>query len=64
VRDRCDRLVSIPLHGRVRSLNASVAAALLLYEVARNRPRAGARPAVDSGERADPLGRVSPAPQP
>jgi len=64
VRDRCDRLVSIPLHGRVRSLNVSVAAALLLYEVARNRPRAGARPAVDSGERADPLGRVSPAPQP
>jgi 23S rRNA (guanosine2251-2'-O)-methyltransferase len=35
VRERCDRLVSIPLRGQVRSLNVSVAAALLLYEVAR-----------------------------
>lgn len=41
VRERCDRLVRIPLRGQVRSLNVSVAAALLLYEVAR---RAG-RPA-------------------
>ncbi len=39
VRDRCDRLVRIPLHGRVQSLNVSVAAALLLYEVARHRAR-------------------------
>lgn len=37
VRDRCDRVVRIPLRGRVGSLNVSVAAALLLYEVARNR---------------------------
>ncbi|HLY22460.1 MAG TPA: 23S rRNA (guanosine(2251)-2'-O)-methyltransferase RlmB [bacterium] len=35
VRERCDRLVRIPLRGQVRSLNVSVAAALLLYEVAR-----------------------------
>jgi 23S rRNA (guanosine2251-2'-O)-methyltransferase len=36
VRERCDRLVRIPLRGRVASLNVSVAAALLLYEVARH----------------------------
>jgi len=35
VRERCDRVVRIPLRGRVASLNVSVAAALLLYEVAR-----------------------------
>ena len=32
VRRSCDVLVSIPLEGRVSSLNVSVAAALLLYE--------------------------------
>jgi 23S rRNA (guanosine2251-2'-O)-methyltransferase len=37
VRETCDRVVRIPLWGRVRSLNVSVAAALLLYEVARQR---------------------------
>ncbi len=37
VRERCDRVVRIPLYGRVESLNVSVAAALLLYEVARHR---------------------------
>jgi 23S rRNA (guanosine2251-2'-O)-methyltransferase len=35
VRERCDRVVRIPLRGQVASLNVSVAAALLLYEVAR-----------------------------
>ena len=39
VRERCDRLVRIPLRGQVRSLNVSVAAALLLYEVARRAGR-------------------------
>jgi tRNA(Leu) C34 or U34 (ribose-2'-O)-methylase TrmL len=37
VRERCDRVVRIPLRGRVASLNVSVASALLLYEVARRR---------------------------
>ncbi len=37
VRERCDRVVRIPLWGRVESLNVSVAAALLLYEVAHRR---------------------------
>jgi 23S rRNA (guanosine2251-2'-O)-methyltransferase len=36
VRERCDRVVRIPLRGRVASLNVSVAAGLLLYEVARH----------------------------
>jgi 23S rRNA (guanosine2251-2'-O)-methyltransferase len=35
VRERCDRVVRIPLRGRVQSLNVSVAAALLLFEVAK-----------------------------
>jgi 23S rRNA (guanosine2251-2'-O)-methyltransferase len=35
VRERCDRLVRIPMHGRTGSLNASVAAAILLFEVRR-----------------------------
>ena len=37
VRRTCDASVSIPLGGRVESLNVSVAAALLLYEARRQR---------------------------
>ena len=37
VRRACDGAVSIPLAGRVESLNVSVAAALLLYEARRQR---------------------------
>ena len=37
VRRACDGLVSIPLAGRVESLNVSVAAAVLLYEARRRR---------------------------
>jgi len=37
VKRRCDALVAIPLRGRVASLNASVAAALCLYEAVRQR---------------------------
>ena len=37
VRRTCDALVSIPLRGRVDSLNVSVAAGVLLYEAARQR---------------------------
>jgi 23S rRNA (guanosine2251-2'-O)-methyltransferase len=37
VAEKCDLLVSIPLHGRISSLNASVAAGILLFEVCRQR---------------------------
>ena len=37
VRERCDRLVRIPMYGRVDSLNVSVAAGVVLYEVVRQR---------------------------
>ncbi len=37
VRRTCDAIVSIPLAGRVSSLNVSVAAAVLLYEARRQR---------------------------
>jgi 23S rRNA (guanosine2251-2'-O)-methyltransferase len=36
-RRHCDILVSIPMGGRVQSLNASVAGSLLMYEMARQR---------------------------
>ncbi len=35
VKENCDLLLRIPLRGRVNSLNASVAAALLIYEILR-----------------------------
>ena len=37
VKETCDVLVQIPMFGHVNSLNASVAAALLMYEVVRQR---------------------------
>ncbi len=39
VREKCDFLVTIPLYGKVESLNASVAGALLMYEVVRQRKK-------------------------
>ena len=35
VRRRCHRLLRIPMHGRTSSLNASVAAAVALFEIRR-----------------------------
>ncbi len=35
VRERCDVLVRLPMHGRLGSLNVSVAGGILLYEVVR-----------------------------
>ena len=43
VRERCDRLVSIPMHGAVGSLNVSVAAGVVLFEAARQRKGKGKR---------------------
>jgi 23S rRNA (guanosine2251-2'-O)-methyltransferase len=37
VRDRCDRLACIPMHGHVGSLNVSVAAGVTLFEAVRQR---------------------------
>jgi 23S rRNA (guanosine2251-2'-O)-methyltransferase len=37
VRERCDVLVSIPLHGHIESLNVSVAAGVILFEALRQR---------------------------
>jgi 23S rRNA (guanosine2251-2'-O)-methyltransferase len=37
VRERCDRVVSIPMGGHVASLNVSVAAGIALFEVVRQR---------------------------
>ncbi len=39
VKKRCDYLVSIPMRGRITSLNASIAAALVMYEAFRQRCR-------------------------
>lgn len=46
VAEHCDMLVSLPMLGRINSLNASVAAGVLMYEVTRQ--RAGVQ-AVDAG---------------
>lgn len=37
IRDKCDYLVNLPMPGNVPSLNASVAAGVLIYEVLRQR---------------------------
>ncbi len=37
VREKCDTIVSLPLKGRINSLNASVAAGILMYKIAENR---------------------------
>lgn len=37
VREKCDFIAQIPMHGEINSLNASVAAAVLMYEAVRQR---------------------------
>jgi len=37
VKERCDALLSLPMRGKVGSLNASVAAGILMYEMAKYR---------------------------
>lgn len=43
VREKCDFLVKIPIFGKTASLNASVAGALVMYEVVRGRASSPAR---------------------
>lgn len=43
VRERCDRLVAIPMRGAVESLNVSVAAGVTLFEAVRQRAVASRR---------------------
>ncbi|HEU5336014.1 MAG TPA: 23S rRNA (guanosine(2251)-2'-O)-methyltransferase RlmB [Terriglobales bacterium] len=51
VRKKCDFLVSIPMLGQVASLNVSVAAGVVLYEIARQRRRGEAKPTANDGPR-------------
>ncbi|UCD85553.1 MAG: 23S rRNA (guanosine(2251)-2'-O)-methyltransferase RlmB, partial [Deltaproteobacteria bacterium] len=37
VKKRCDEIVRIPMRGKINSLNASVAAGIVMYEVLRQR---------------------------
>lgn len=39
IRDKSDFIVSLPMKGKINSLNASVAAGILMYEVSRQRTR-------------------------
>lgn len=39
VRENCDVILSLPMLGRINSLNASVAAGILMYEVVRQRTK-------------------------
>jgi len=43
VRENCDFNVSIPMYGKIESLNASVSAAILMYEAVRQRKVLGIR---------------------
>lgn len=43
VREKCDGVLSLPMCGKVNSLNASVAGAVLMYEIARQRLNLRAR---------------------
>ena len=37
VKENCDILVKIPMYGQISSLNASCAASIIMYEIARQR---------------------------
>jgi len=37
VKENCDEIISIPMKGKISSLNASVAAAVVMYEIVRQR---------------------------
>ena len=37
IKDKCDFLLSLPMSGKITSLNASVAAGIFMYEIVRQR---------------------------
>jgi 23S rRNA (guanosine2251-2'-O)-methyltransferase len=43
VREKCDFIASIPMFGKINSLNASVAAGVLIYETVRSRKMKGGK---------------------
>jgi len=49
----CDVLVSLPLAGKITSLNVSVSAGILLYEAVRQRAGTGARNAAETQKKED-----------
>jgi len=52
IRKKCDYLVSIPMAGKVSSLNVSVAGAVVMYEVARQRRAKASRSAEEKPAKA------------
>ena len=44
VREHCDQLLSLPMYGKVNSLNASVAASICMYEAVRQRRNPSGKP--------------------
>ena len=57
VAERCDALVSIPVRGRVASLNVSAAAAALLFEAVRQRATAVATALDETSQNATDLAK-------
>ena len=53
VRQRCDVIASIPLHGRLASLNVASAGAVACYEVARRRNRSAVSLRIRAGDSAE-----------
>jgi 23S rRNA (guanosine2251-2'-O)-methyltransferase len=43
LKEKCDMLVSLPVYGKINSLNVSVAAGIFLYEIAKQRANNAAR---------------------
>lgn len=37
IKEKCDGILSLPMNGHINSLNASVAAGILMYEISRQR---------------------------
>lgn len=54
VAERCDKLVSLPMHGAVASLNVSVATGICLYEALRQRQGARRTSQVIADDQRDP----------